>query len=244
MPIFSPIEGAVFYGGALAAEIIGTITGFGSATLFTAIAAFFMDIKTVIVVVAFFHLFGGATRLFLFRKTIDKKIILAFGVPDLAFTLIGAALIIATPSAAAQKLFGAFLVAYSLLAFFKPNFALPKKNAVLAAGGALSGFLAGLIGTGGAVRALALNAFGLPRDYYLGTGALLAVITDLARISVYFTNGAAAQTGRLTAILPIFLFIAVIGTLAGQKIVVRIKESVFHRVVLIALAAAGINFLL
>ncbi|MEK7520637.1 MAG: sulfite exporter TauE/SafE family protein [Patescibacteria group bacterium] len=244
MLIFSSIENVIFYAGALAAEIIGTITGFGSATIFTAVAAFFMDIKTAIVVVAFFHLFGAATRLFLFRKTLDKQVAILFGLPDILFTVIGAALILAAPAELIKTAFGVFLIGYSLFSFFKPNMNLPRKTATLAAGGALSGFLAGLIGTGGAVRATAMTAFGLPRDYYLGTGALLAVVTDLTRLSVYFTNGAGGQVESFLPMLAVFLLVAVIGTIIGQKIAVKLKESLFHKVVLIALTAAGINFLL
>ncbi len=244
MPILSPIDNIVFYGGAVAAEIIGTITGFGSATIFTAIAAFFTNIKTAIVLVAFFHFFGAATRLFLFRKTIDRQTVVSFGLPDILFTIIGAALILAAPAELIKTSFGIFLIGYSLFSFLKPNLNLPKKTATLAAGGALSGFLAGLIGTGGAVRAAALTAFGLPRDYYLGTGALLAVITDLTRLSVYFTNGAGGKMESFLPTLAVFLPIAVAGTIIGQKIAVRLKESLFHKLVLIALTAAGVNFLL
>jgi uncharacterized membrane protein YfcA len=44
---------------AFVAEIIGTIAGFGSSTIFLPLALFFVDFKTAIVLVAIFHLFGN-----------------------------------------------------------------------------------------------------------------------------------------------------------------------------------------
>ena len=176
-----------------------------------------MDIKTAIVVVAFFHFLARQPACFFSVKRWTSRVAILFGLPDILFTVIGAALILAAPAELIKTAFGVFLIGYSLFSFFKPNMNLPRKTATLAAGGALSGFLAGLIGTGGAVRATAMTAFGLPRDYYLGTGALLAVVTDLTRLSVYFTNGAGGQVESFLPMLAVFLLVAVIGTIIGQK---------------------------
>jgi uncharacterized protein len=40
---------------AFVAEVAGTLAGFGSATVLTPVASLFMDIKTAIALVAFFH---------------------------------------------------------------------------------------------------------------------------------------------------------------------------------------------
>jgi len=55
---------ALFLACAFGAEVIGTMAGFGAATILTPVAALFMDIKTAIAVVAAFHLFGNASRLY------------------------------------------------------------------------------------------------------------------------------------------------------------------------------------
>jgi uncharacterized protein len=58
------------------AEIIGTMAGFGSSTIFLPIVLLFVDFKTAIVLVAIFHLFGNLSRIIFFRQGLDKRIIL------------------------------------------------------------------------------------------------------------------------------------------------------------------------
>ena len=48
---------------ALMAELIGTMAGFGSSTIFLPLALFFVDFKTAFVLVAVFHLFGNIGRI-------------------------------------------------------------------------------------------------------------------------------------------------------------------------------------
>ena len=48
-------EEILFFLSAFVAEIIGTMTGFGSSTIFLPLALFFVDFKTAIVLVAIFH---------------------------------------------------------------------------------------------------------------------------------------------------------------------------------------------
>lgn len=52
-------EEILFFLSAFVAEIIGTMEGFGSSTIFLPLALFFVDFKTAIVLVAIFHLFGN-----------------------------------------------------------------------------------------------------------------------------------------------------------------------------------------
>lgn len=56
-------------------------------------------------------------------------------------------------------------------------------------GGALSGFTAGLIGTGGVLRGAFMTLFGLSRERYIATIASIALLVDLTRIPIYFSQG-------------------------------------------------------
>ena len=60
-------EEILFFLSAFVAEIIGTMAGFGSSTIFLPLALFFVDFKTAIVLVAIFHLFGNIGRISFFR---------------------------------------------------------------------------------------------------------------------------------------------------------------------------------
>src|SRR3989304_475238 len=53
----------LFFLSALFAEIVGTLAGFGSSTVFLPLALLFFDFRTALTLVAFFHIFGNATRI-------------------------------------------------------------------------------------------------------------------------------------------------------------------------------------
>jgi uncharacterized membrane protein YfcA len=61
----------LFFVSAFISEIIGTIAGFGSSTIFLPLALFFVDFKTALVLVAIFHLFGNLGRMNFFRHGLD-----------------------------------------------------------------------------------------------------------------------------------------------------------------------------
>jgi len=69
----------IFLACAFAAEVIGTMAGFGAATVLTPIASFFMEIKTAVAVVACFHLFGNASRIAFFWRDLKWAIVRQFG---------------------------------------------------------------------------------------------------------------------------------------------------------------------
>lgn len=56
-------------------------------------------------------------------------------------------------------------------------------------GSGLSGLVAGLLGTGGAVRGLVLSAFSLPKDVFIATSAGIDLAVDASRTGVYYFNG-------------------------------------------------------
>ena len=108
-------------------------------------------------------------------------------------------------------------------------------------GGSLSGFLAGLIGTGGALRGAFLTAFGLPKEKYIATAAAIALAVDITRIPVYVSQG--FLDPALYWMLPVLFVIAMCGSFIGKRIVAHIPGAVFRRVVLAAILLIGLKFL-
>lgn len=77
---------------ALLSEIIGTVSGFGSSILFVPLASLFFDFKLVFGITAVFHVFSNLSKIALFRKGIDKNIVIKLGTPAVIFVTIGALL--------------------------------------------------------------------------------------------------------------------------------------------------------
>ena len=230
----------LFLACAFAAEVIGTMAGFGAATILTPIAALFMDIKTAIAIVACFHLFGNASRLVFFGRQIDWKLWFQFGLTGVLCSLAGAGAAAQWSAELVKLSLGIFLLGYVTLSVIESDRArLPKTAATLVGGGVLSGFLAGLIGTGGAIRSACLLVFGLPRDVYIGTSAAIALMVDATRIPVYLTGHFIPS--QMVPVIGSLTLAAFAGAWVGRRLVQRISAAAFRRFVLAMLLLMGIK---
>jgi len=225
---------------AWSAEVVGTMAGFGAATILTPIAILFMDVKTAIAVVACFHLFGNVSRLTFFWRHVDRKTWLQFGLTGVLCSLVGAGLTASLPSAAVKLLFGVFLVIYVGLSSLIPQgLRLPATPGTLLGGGIVSGFIAGLIGTGGAIRSACLLAFGLPRDVYLGTSAAIALVVDATRLPVYLAEQFIPW--RMLPAVASLILVAFAGAWLGQRLIRRASPAVFRWFILAMLTLMGLK---
>lgn len=229
----------LFFGSGLVAEIIATLAGFGSSTLLMPVAVLLFDFPTALLLVGVFHIAGSASRAAFFRHGLDRRILLLFGVPSLALTLAGAALVRSTPEATLKGLLGLFLIAYAAISLYR-GLRLSPTGGAMAVGGAVSGFLAGLIGTGGALRGAFLSAFSLPRDSYLANAALIALAVDLTRLPVYFGQGFSRDVPW--TYYPLLIGIAWTGAFVGRRLVTRIPQDRFRTVVFALLLLVGLAF--
>ncbi len=230
-----------FWISALFAEIIGTMAGFGSSTIFLPIALFFYDFKTALILVAIFHMSGNIGRIAFFRHGFNKKMILEFGLPSVILTLIGALLVRYISQPFLKLILGLFLVFYVLLSFFKPDFKVKSnmKNSLL--GGGLSGFFAGLIGTGGALRGAFLTSFNLEKSVYISTAAAISLAVDITRIPVYLSSG--FLPNEMLIYIPFLFLTAIAGSFIGKRIVGKIPQKVFRKFVLICIGLVSIKFI-
>ena len=71
----------LFFLAAFISEIVGTIAGFGSSTVFLPLAALFVDFKTALTLVALFHTFGNLGRVGFFKHGLDKICLLDLDFP-------------------------------------------------------------------------------------------------------------------------------------------------------------------
>lgn len=236
------VEEILFFISALIAEIIGTMAGFGSSTIFLPLALLFVDFKTAIILVAIFHLFGNLSRIIFFRQGFDKRIILQFGVPSVLLSLLGAFLIGVLPQPVLKLILGIFLVVTSVSFLAKPGLKFPANTRTFIAGGSVTGFITALVGTGGALRATLLQGFNIEKVRYIATTATIALATDATRIPVYISQG--FLTEQYFLYLPILFAIALAGSFIGRKIVRRIDQEKFRKMVLVAIILVSVKFII
>lgn len=223
---------------ALIAEVIGTVGGFGSSVFFVPIANFYFDFQTVLGITAVFHVVSNLSKIALFKKGIDKKLILYIGVPAVLFVIIGGVVSKYLKVTFLELFLGFFLVSLSLLFLVKKDLIIKpqKKEAII--GGTLSGFVAGVVGTGGAIRGLTMAAFNLEKNVFIATSAIIDFGVDLSRTVVYFFNGYIKED--ILIYIPFLVAIGILGTYIGKLLLNTISQENFKKISLGLILAIGI----
>jgi uncharacterized protein len=222
--------------------IIGTVAGFGTSTIFLPVALLFVDFRTALVLVAITHLSANTGAATFFRHGLDKRLILLFGVPSIFITIIGAYMVAYVPQNILIIILGIFLLIFSILLLVKPNFKVQKSDTNTIIGGALSGFLQGLLGIGGPLRGAFLISYNLDKYKYIATLAAIAVIIDATRIPIYLSNNLLEP--QYYIYIPLLVIMGIVGSYLGKRIVVFIPQTVFKRVVLVAIIFASLFLIL
>ncbi len=224
----------------LIASIVGTVTGFGTSTIMVPVLVLFLPPVEAIFLVAIIHWFGDIWKMIFFRSGIRLRLILFFGLTGLLASFFGASLSLGTSEAVLLRALGFFIALSAIVLLSKKQFRLPSGNATAVAGGLLSGFFAGLFGTGGAIRGLFLSAFNLPKATYIATAGTLGLMADTARIVTY-AGGGIKLPSMLAYGLLIFIPASLLGAAIAKKIVNHIPQTHFRAVVAIFLLLVGIK---
>lgn len=221
---------------------VATLAGFGSSTLLIPIAIMFMPLRQAVFLVACFHLFNNIFKVKAFYSDIDKRTALLFGIPSIVMSFTGAILISVLPTDNVKMAIAGFLLVFSMYSWFKPNFKIKNSMSNAIVGGTSSGFLAGLIGMGGAIRGMFLMSFGLTKSVYAGTSAAIALVIDCARVPTYiFTGAVGEKTGFL--LIPFLLISAYFGVRIGKEYLDRIDQKTFKKIVLVALFVVALKLM-
>jgi uncharacterized membrane protein YfcA len=223
---------------ALLAEVLGTVGGFGSSLFFVPIASYFLDFHSVLGITAIFHVSSNITKIAFFRKGFDKKVVLSLGIPAVLFVIIGAFISKYIASEILEIALAAFLIVTSLTFLLFKNLAVKPTLTNSITGGVFSGLIAGVLGTGGAIRGITLAAFNMKTEVFIATSAVIDLGIDASRSVVYTLNGFVHYHDLY--LIPILLVVSILGTWIGKKILERVSEEQFKSTVLVLILITGI----
>lgn len=175
-------------------------------------------------------MFSNLSKIVLFRKGINKQIVVKLGIPAVVFVIIGAVLSNYLPQQEMELVLSIFLLVVSVYIMVYSQKQLQQNNRNLIAGGVASGFVAGLIGTGGAIRGIVLAAFNLEKELFIATSALIDLGVDSSRAIVYYFNG--YMTSEMVITLPALILISIAGTWIGKRLLKYIPQKQFRYLVI------------
>jgi uncharacterized membrane protein YfcA len=193
---------------------------------------------TAVAAVTIPHAVATALRCWRLRAAIDRGVLLRFGLLSAAGGLLGALLYTRLGGPALTRILGALLLltAAAHLAGLARRW--HPHGPVVSLLGFTSGLFGGVAGNQGGLRAAALTAFGLGPAAFVATSTATGLLVDAARAPVYLWRAG----GRLLELWPLIALATagvVIGTLAGERLLLGLSRERFGQVVAGAIGVLG-----
>ncbi len=218
--------------------MIGTLSGVSSSTVFVPLAQLIESVQVTLVLTASLHVLGNSVRAILYRDNINWPLTLKFGVVSILFTGIGAQYSDFFPQSIYSLALGLFLITISAYFLFFNNKFIFQGKWLPYLGGALSGLLTGLLGSGGAVRSLALTSFNLNPMMFTATSTLIDFGGDIVRLVIYLQKGYLNREHYFY--IPFLAIVAVLANWLAKLWIKRVKQESFQKIVLIGVLCMGL----
>ncbi len=224
---------------AVLAGAVASVVGFGIGSLLTPLLALSVGTQLAVAVISVPHAAATALRFWRLRGHVDRRVLASFGIMSAAGGLAGALLHARASNRALAIVFGGILVFVGLseLSGLARRMRFHGPAAWIA--GALSGAFGGLVGNQGGIRSAALLGFDLDREAFVATATAIGLVVDAARMPVYFAAEGRAML-RMWPLIAVATAGTLAGTIAGVRVLGRIPESVFRRIVALLLVTLGV----
>ena len=229
---------AATFAGALA-----SIVGFGIGSLLTPVLAMQAGTKIAVAAVSIPHLVGTALRFCLIAGHVDRRVFWSFGLTSAAGGLAGALLHSRLGGPVLSAIFGCLLIFVAISEFTGLSKRLRFEGPAAWIAGVVSGLLGGLVGNQGGIRSAALIGVHLQRDAFIATATAVGLMVDAARMPVYFFT----ERNAVLAMWPVIAIATagvIVGTLAGRRVLARVPEAWFHKIVAIVVGTLGVAMLI
>jgi uncharacterized protein len=223
---------------AVAAGSVAAIAGFGIGSLLTPVLATQVPLKIAVAAVSIPHLIATTIRFWLLRAHVDRKLLWSFGIFSALGGLLGALAHRWATSPALTIIFGCALLLAALSELTGAARRIQLHGAFAWIAGAVSGILGGLVGNQGGIRSAALLGFKTTRTTFVATATAVGLLVDGARMPVYlWLQG--TDLVELAGLIAIASAGCVIGTFWGKRILERVPDTVFRKLVALLILALG-----
>jgi uncharacterized membrane protein YfcA len=224
------------------AGAIASLTGFGIGSLLTPLVASHYEMKTAVGAVAIPHVIATVLRFWKLRADVDRRVFLGFGLMNALGSLMGALLHVWVNNPILTVVLGILLVFAGLLGVLGYADRMRFGGRMSWAAGAVSGAFGGLVGNQGGIRSAAMLGLGVKGPAFVATATAIGIAVDAVRMPVYLSTEFARIFVAWPAILASIIGV-VFGTVVGERVLRRIPENLFRRLVSAILIAVGMYLL-
>ena len=228
--------------GAFFAAALTVPAGFGLSTILTPLVLFLLPVHETVAVVAVVHCAHNAGKYFALKEAVNFEAFRRYGIWLVGGAVIGALLQNQVPNDPLLLLVGIFLVILPILTISEKwtGYRIPESNDRL--GGFGSGFMGGLSGHQGALRAMFLTRRLPDKMAYAATASVLALCVDISRIPVYLFFRTEEISDEMTLIV-VLVISALLGVRVGKKWLQSLKSSHIHNMVMFGIICSGIFYI-
>lgn len=230
----------LFIAAFVAAGVSGA-AGFGGALLLLPMLTVAVGPVQAVPLLTVAQLVGNLSRVAFGFRDIHWRPVAMFLATALPCSMAGAFCFISLPAGLVTRGIGLLLVAFAFL-HWRGWLRVTRRRWLLSVGGAVVGFLSGLVGSAGPLGAAIFHSMELPPVAYIATEATTALTLHTAKLAVY--QGFIQLDPHFWWLALALSAAMVAGTWASRRLVERLSTERFRAFVSFLLAAIGLSMLI
>jgi uncharacterized protein len=228
--------------GAIVASTVGGVAGFGTGVIMIPLIAWTLGVKATVPVLTVAMFLGNSARVWFSRHEVHGRVAAAFLVGAIPTGLVGAMLYSRIEGEWISRILGVFLLSAVPLRRWLAAHDVRVRLRHFPLVGAVFGFLSSLVGATGPVMSPFFLGYGLRRGAFVATDALCTVGMYVTRAFVFHRYDLMTRP-----VVAVGLGIGVImigGAWTGRRLLDRMSEGAFLRLIEILIVLFGLQFLL
>ncbi len=223
--------------GSFLTSLISGAAGFGGSLLLLPVVSMTIGAELSVPVLTLAQLLGNLARVSTGYKEISWKHVGLFSITALPLAALGAFGFSILPKEMVTRFVGIGLIVLVLLKLFAKK-ELPANKGTFLIGGAITGGLSGLVGSGGPIGAAVFLSLELSPIAYISSEAMTAVLMHLVKSLVY---GKFSEMTLQAGILGLAMGVCMlVGTYVARHFIKDMPKDKFKKYVSILLLAVGI----
>jgi uncharacterized membrane protein YfcA len=226
--------------GLLAGTISG-IVGTGSSIMLMPVLVYAYGPKEAVPIMAVASVMANFSRILAWWREVDWRACAAYSVTGIPAAALGARTLLALPSHAVDLAIGIFLIAMVPVRHWLARHDLKANLWHLAIGGAIIGYLTGIVVSTGPLSVPLFLFYGLSKGAFLATEAAASLGLYFAKSVTFERFGALTQDVFIKGLIAGCSLMA--GAFIAKRFVLHLKPDVFRLVMDAIMIAAGLSML-
>jgi hypothetical protein len=225
----------------LIAGTISGIVGTGSSIMLMPVLVYQYGPKQAVPIMAVAAVMANLSRILAWWREVDWRACAAYSITGIPAAALGARTLLALPSHAVDIAIGLFLIAMAPVRHWLARHDLKFSLLHLAIGGAVIGYLTGIVVSTGPLSVPLFLFYGLTKGAFLATEAASSLSLYLSKSLTFERFG--ALTGEIALQGLIAGSSLMFGAFIAKRFVLRLEANVFRLVMDAIMLAAGLSML-